>query len=533
MKHYLVDEYYLYLRKSRADRDAELHGAGETLLRHEKALMELAHRKKLNVTKIFREVVSGETIAARPEMQKLLEEVAAGKPTGVLVMEVERLARGDTKDQGTVADAFKMGNVKIITPTKTYDPNNEFDEEYFEFGLFMSRREYKAINRRIQRGRIASVKEGKYIASTAPYGYERVRIKNDKGYTLKIIPEQADVVRMIYSLYTHGELQADGSYKRLGMFLIAKKLDSMHIVPTNSSAWSRASIKDMLTNPTYAGKVRWQWKKEIKKAENGQIRKTRLKTKDYMIYEGLHEAIIDPDTFQKAQQIMSAHACPPVSREHLLKNPLSGIVVCGKCGRMMTRVYSNTKKGYYSLMCPNQYCDNVSAPLYLIENKILESLEEWLDNYKLTWNADLPRKTDDIRSLKESSVEQCKSDLNGLQKQLSSTYEFLEKGIYTTEIFLQRNQTLTAQIDKLRKDISRLEEELEIEHARERARKDIIPDIENVLELYRTVDDISVKNDLLKTILEKVVYIKDTPNKKGKLENANFTLTIYPKIPHS
>ena len=82
-------------------------------------------------------------------------------------MEVERLARGDTIDQGIVAQTFKFSDTKIITPIKTYNPNNEFDEEYFEFGLFMSRREYKTINRRLQRGRMASVKDGKYVANKA------------------------------------------------------------------------------------------------------------------------------------------------------------------------------------------------------------------------------------------------------------------------------------------------------------------------------------------------------------------------------
>ena len=41
---------------------------------------------------------------------------------------------GNTRDQGIVAEAFKYSDTKIITPSKTYDPNNEFDEEYFEFG---------------------------------------------------------------------------------------------------------------------------------------------------------------------------------------------------------------------------------------------------------------------------------------------------------------------------------------------------------------------------------------------------------------
>ena len=149
----------LYLRKSRADIEAEAHGEGETLARHEKLLLEVAKRGHYNITQIYREIVSGETIAARPVVQKLLQEVEDGKWEGVLVVEVEHLARGDTIDQGVMAQAFKYSGTKIITPLKVYDPANEFDEEYFEFGLFMSRREYKTINRRLVRGRNASAKE--------------------------------------------------------------------------------------------------------------------------------------------------------------------------------------------------------------------------------------------------------------------------------------------------------------------------------------------------------------------------------------
>lgn len=130
--------------------EAEAHGEGETLARHEKLLLELAKKRSYNVTQIYREVVSGETIAARPVMQQLLQEVERGLWEGVIVMEVERLARGDTIDQGIMAQTFKYSGTLIITPLKVYDPNNEYDEEYFEFGLFMSRREYKTINRRLQ-----------------------------------------------------------------------------------------------------------------------------------------------------------------------------------------------------------------------------------------------------------------------------------------------------------------------------------------------------------------------------------------------
>ena len=127
--------YAIYLRKSRADLESEANGELETLAKHERQLKELASKLNLNVTKEYKEVVSGETISARPQMQELLRDVQNGLYEGVLVMEIERLARGDTIDQGLVAQTFKYSDTKIITPTKTYDPNNEFDEEYFEFGL--------------------------------------------------------------------------------------------------------------------------------------------------------------------------------------------------------------------------------------------------------------------------------------------------------------------------------------------------------------------------------------------------------------
>jgi len=129
-------------------------------------------------------------------------------------------------DQGFVSQAFKFSNTLIVTPMKTFDSNNEFDEEYFEFGLFMSRREYKTINRRLQRGRVASVKGGEYAGALAPYGYKRVKLQCEKGFALEEILEQAEVVRMIFELYSLGEEAANGGYKRLGMQLVAKRLKS-------------------------------------------------------------------------------------------------------------------------------------------------------------------------------------------------------------------------------------------------------------------------------------------------------------------
>ena len=228
----VLGDYAIYLRKSRADIEAEEKGEGETLARHEHILLELANKKCLKIGKIYKEIVSGETIEARPEMKKLLSDVKNGTWKGVLVVEVERLARGETMDQGIVAKTFKISNTKIITPMKTYNPNNEFDEEYFEFGLFMSRREYKIINRRLQIGREMSVKEGKYVGSIAPFGYDRVKIKNGKGYTLRRNSE-ADTVKIIFDLY---------AYNNLSINEITKKLNEMGLKPRKNNKWSYFTV---------------------------------------------------------------------------------------------------------------------------------------------------------------------------------------------------------------------------------------------------------------------------------------------------
>lgn len=304
-------QYSLYLRKSRADLEAEERGEGETLARHEKMLIELARRYGFSIGKIYREIVSGESIEARPVVQELLKDVESGRWKGVLVVEVERLARGDTMDQGRVAKSFKFSNTKIITPIKIYDPNDEFDEEYFEFGLFMSRREYKTINRRLQRGRVSSVKEGKYVGSVAPFGYDRVKLVKDKGYTLAK-NDEAPVVEKMFQLYAYNEIAINE---------VVRRLNSAGYKPRKAKEWTISAVKDILSNPIYIGKIRWDSRKTVKEYRNGKIVNTRPRNENYTLCDGLHEPIIDMETWNIVQEKRSKHT-PAVIHNKVVQNPL-------------------------------------------------------------------------------------------------------------------------------------------------------------------------------------------------------------------
>ncbi|GHU83414.1 serine recombinase [Clostridia bacterium] len=524
--------YVIYLRKSRADAEAEARGEGETLLKHEKALLALAKRKQIPITDIYREIVSGETIAARPQMQKLLAEVEAGKWAGVLVMEVERLARGDTIDQGTMAQTFKYSNTLIITPNKTYHPQDEFDEEYFEFGLFMSRREYKTINRRLQRGREASARDGRYQGSRPPYGYKKIRSAKNEP-TLEIIPEQAQVVRLIFEYYVHGELQEDGSRRRLGIQALARKLNEMGIVPATHDYWQKETLKNILTNPVYIGKIRWGYRKKQTKIVNGMRVNTRPvhHGNEYILADGLHDAIVGEETWNRSQEMWEAQPPAPVGYKNQIKNPMAGLILCGKCGRKMTfRKAPNEKKKDY-LVCHCRECDNVSTPIDIVEKRLIEALREWLDNHRLDWSqsgayVDCHAKT----TLLEEAVERLKLERETLDTQLSNAYDLVEQGIYTTEHFLERSQTIQERIEQNTLDFGRLVGELDREKNATYQTEDFIPRMEKIMEVYDTMETAHEKNLLLKDILEKAVYTKERSGAYKGTSVDDFELTIFPKL---
>lgn len=512
----------IYLRKSRADEEAELRGEGDTLARHERALLDLARRQKLNITAIYREVVSGETISARPQMQKLLSEIEQGCWQGVLVMEVERLARGDTIDQGIVAQAFRYSNTKIITPAKTYDPNNEFDEEYFEFGLFMSRREYKTINRRLQRGRLASVKEGKWVGNLPPYGYLRKKLEREKGYTLEPHSEQADVVKLIFELYTK---------EKIGATLIARRLDELQIPTYKGGPWVPSTILDILANPVYIGKIRWNSRPQVKKIVDGEItiERPRAEPEKVILVDGLHEPLIDLKTWHMAQENLKVQNPLPISPKHNIKNPLASLVVCSSCGRRMVRKPYKTNYPD-TLICPLSGCSNISSHLFLVEEKLLEALEKWLLKYKLDLNIKDSDKSSNVEiEIINKSIEKLENELQTLEGQMGNLHDLLEQGVYSTDIFLERSKILADRISSTEKQINTLTEKLNKETTREKSKSSIIPKIERVLEVYNKTEEPALKNDLLREVLDKVIYTKTIDGRGGKLDD--FDISIYPKVP--
>lgn len=513
--------YCIYLRKSRKDLKAEQAGMGETLARHERTLLSLARQKNLIIGNIYREIVSGETIADRPVMQRVLREVESGLWDGVLVMEVERLARGDTIDQGTVQRAFQYSGTYIITPQKTYDPSNEYDEEYFEFGLFMSRREYKTIKRRLQAGRYAAAKEGKWPFNSAPYGYSRVKLQNEKGWTLSFDCQEAPIVRIIYNLFTGPD--------RKGISTIRRYLNQQGIRPRYGGKWTDSTIRGILGNPANDGKVAIGRRKVVPVIENGMPVKTRPRTEDYITYDGRHPAIVDHTVYAEAQSYLGlGNPKPPES--YGVKNPLAGLIVCGECGKRMQRrpaTSPNIKNGakYDMLICKTENCPTVGSPLDLVEKELIHALEKWVEGYEL--KEELPESH--VPEL-EQLLENARQEHDTLEKQKSRLYDLLEQGVYDSETFLARSRSLQDRLNDSQAGILHLEHELISERKIQANITNFLPACKDLLGCYWTLDA-AERNKALKLLIDSVEYRKTSRNKKGEARKASFELTIKPRIP--
>ena len=501
-----------YLRKSRADINLEKEMGYDVLKRHREIIKKLAEQNGAIIECFFEEVVSGETIEARPQIQSLLKEIENNSIEEVYVVDVDRLARGDTEDQGRIAKTFKFGNTKIVTPSKVYDPNNEFDEDFFEFGLFMSRREYKIINKRLNRGRLSSVNEGKYIGSICPYGYTKEKLKGEKGFKLVIDREEAKIVNIIFNLACEG----------IGASNIANHLNKIGSKPRKSEVWVSASIRDIIHNPVYYGMIKWGYRKIEKTMNNGIIYKSRPKHNEYVLTQGLHEPIIKMEKWELANKNSKIKEGKSTKKDLTLHNPLAGLIVCSVCGRTMQR--KSYKSGYNdTIICPLPHCKNHGSHLYLVEKRILTSLQEFMLKYEKILST--YQKEPIEEEYDTNNIELITKEIEKTKQQLNKAFDLLEQNVYDNNTFIERSNTLKNRIKELENEREKYSNKSKIKKIEKI--KNIIPKLHEVLEHYDDTLPAEHKNDLLKSVISKAYYLKTV---KGRGFEDEFSLKIDIKL---
>ena len=497
------DEILVYLRKSRSD-DALLT-VEEVLQKHETILDEWAENNvggKIADENKFREVVSGETIDDRPEMLKLLERIENPRIKAVLVVEVQRLSRGDLEDAGRLIKLLRYTNTLVITPQKTYDLRDDYDRDFFERELKRGNEFLEYQKRIMNRGRLLSVQQGNFVGSIAPYGYDKDIVMDGKRKcpTLKINEREANVVRMIFDLYVN---------RHMGHTKIANRLDSLGIKPRKGKYWSPPAIRDMLQNIHYIGKVKWNWRKTVNIVENGEVIKTRPKSNidEYLIFEGKHPAIIDEELFNAAVERHGNNPRPPAKKE--LQNPLAGIVYC-QCGSSMTlRTYKNKGevKGAPRMLCNRQTKCNTGSCLYdeIIE-KVTAILKECIADFEIK----LSGNNKDAQKLHANLIKDLKRRLEELEAKEINLWDKYTEEKMPKHIF-----------DKLNAEVLQDKEKITVALSDAQKSTSLPIDYENKLYMFKDAlkalqdDNMSagMKNTLLKACIERIEYSRGKPQR--------------------
>ena len=369
------EEILIYLRKSRTDDPALT--VSEVVAKHEQMLDDFSMRTWGAIVpekNRFREIVSGETIEARPEVRKVIRLIEQPQFRAILVVEPQRLSRGDLEDIGRLSKLLRYTRTIVITLQYSYDLTDERDRDYFERELKRGN-EYLEYSKRIMmNGRALSAERGNYACSRDPFGYKRVFMKDGKRKfpTLEIVQEEAEIVRMVFQLY------ADG----IGATKICSRLNAIGSTPKHGKIWTPPSVYSMLDNPLYIGKIKWGARRTVKKVIEGEIVKSNPRNKDYQLYDGKHEAIISDALWSAVRARREAKDIPKVKVSKELQNPLSGLLWCS-CGRMMIRrPYSGRCEDRFQ--CPNQtYCNNASCTISEMMRIVTEAISSAVADYSV------------------------------------------------------------------------------------------------------------------------------------------------------
>ena len=470
----------------------------ETLANHETVLRNLAEEKGYRIKEedVYRELVSGESIDSRPEMMRLLDNIYKGKYKGVLVFEVERLARGNTKDQGIVEEAFTMTDTSIITPSRVYDPQNEADEEYFSFGLFMSRREYKTIRRRMKAGTDAALQKGQFLGCIAPYGYRKVTVNKMK--TLSVYEEEAKVVKMIFDMWID---------ERITTLQIALRLTRMGIPAQKGYEWESSVVNDIIKNWTYTGKIRWGYRKIVKSMEDGKVVKKMIRNKNPDIYEGLHDAIIPLERFELAQSLYKNN--PPLRIKDQLKNPFASLLYCPKCNKRMQ--LKNSRGEYRYIHRPSALCNCKSAVDFDVHKLFIDALKEHIRDFEIKIAEE---SNNNYLEEYNKNLEMMKKELKNLQLKRTEIFEFLEAKLYTHEEFLERKTIITERIEKQEDAIKEAEKNVpeKIDY------QERIVMFHQIIDLLESDPHANAKelNQLLKTFIDRIEYTREAKDPSYK-----------------
>jgi site-specific DNA recombinase len=325
----------IYIRVSTEEQAKE----GFSIRAQDEKLRAYARIKDWNIYNIYiDEGISGKNIEDRPAVKQLIADIVSGKVKNILVYKIDRLTRS-TKNLIELIEIFNQHHCAFNSLLESIDTASATGRMFLKIIGIFAEFERENLIERVKLGLERKAKEGYSIAAfTQSYGYNRQ--KGDK--IQEIVEEEAKTVKKIYDMYLEDDYT---------MSKIAKILNAENIPTKRNQKWCASTIKAILTNPTYIGKVRYS----MNDAER------------YFEAEGKHEAIIDQQTYYQIQDKLLK--IQKISRTKRPKEDMyfCGVMYCSKCGAKMTTKWqinkgkngrTSTSKAYRCSNASKGLCDS-------------------------------------------------------------------------------------------------------------------------------------------------------------------------------
>ncbi len=300
---------------------------------------------------------SGKSIEGRVSFNQMMEDIKSGKDgvSYVLVFKLSRFGRNAADVLATLQVMQDFG-VNLICVEDGIDSSKDAGKLMISVLSAVAEIERENIRVQTMEGRMQKAREGKWNGGFAPYGYSLIDGK------LEVNEEKAVAIRMIFDQYVNTDLGANGIAKYLenhGIHKIARQNGK-------NPLFDAALIRRIIQNPVYSGKISYG-RRRTEKVHGTRNEYRQVKKDDYLLVDGLHEALVSEEVWEQAQVKVAAQAkkYEKVNRDKREKiHLLSGFSKYPVCGAGM---YGNKSIKKRSLLADKITGDNIYKALIFFD----------------------------------------------------------------------------------------------------------------------------------------------------------------------
>lgn len=304
----------------------------------------------------FDEGISGTTADKRPKLMKLINDCKSKKIDFVITKSISRFSRNTTDCLELVRELQEL-NVPIYFEKENINTGSMESELFLTILSSMAEGESTSISENNKWSIKKRFLNGTYKLSYAPYGYRW------DGRTLRIVPEQAEVVKRIFIDVLSGK----------GTDAIAKVLDSEGVPTKRGGKWTSTSVRGILSNEKYTGDVIFQ----KTYTDDSFNRHTNNGEVDKYYISDHHEAIISKEDFEAASMLIAQHATEKGikrdSKKYQQRYAFSGKIICSECGdTFRRRMHSSTYCKYVAWCCNTHLADKAKCSMLFLKDEDLK-----------------------------------------------------------------------------------------------------------------------------------------------------------------